>query len=151
MADIMTGQPQTPASVQKDENGIEVVTDFPEPQFPGQTGHETWAFLDTTSQDSFFVRFRRLVNVNGVNYAEVDYSRYCNGPRKVRWLSLTEFKALKKCQPGDDLRCIRLFGKPFVLAQNGSKSGRVISPKEWDEICRSKHWYPELYNQLVEE
>ncbi len=134
--------------VQKDEYGIEIVTDFPEPLSPGVKGYETWAFLDT-SQD-FFARFRRLVNVNGTHYAEVDFSHFSNNPRKVRWVRLTEFAALKKCQPGDDLHCIWLLGKPYVLAERSSERSRTLTHKEWDEMCNNRHFYPEFHNRLVE-
>lgn len=148
MTEVTTEQIITP-TVQKDEHGIEIVTDFPEPVFPGQQGYETWAFLDT-SRD-FFARFRRLINVEGTHYAEVDYSSSSNNPtRKVRWVRLTEFTALKKCQPGDDLRCLWLFGKPYVLAERSCERGRKLTEKEWDEMCNHRHFYPEFYNRLVE-
>jgi hypothetical protein len=150
MTELATEQTQT-VSVQRDENGIEIVTDFPEPQFPGQKGYETWAFLDTRARDHFFARFRRLVNVNGIRYAEIDYAAFMNQQeRKVRWCSLTDFKALEKCKSGDNLHCIWMVGKPYVLAITGSERGRDLTQKEWDDLCNGRYIFPEFYNRLVE-
>ncbi|MFA5346931.1 MAG: hypothetical protein WC294_02245 [Methanoregula sp.] len=140
MTEVTTEQPKT-QTVQKDENGIDIVTG----------PFETWAFLDTRARNHFYARFRRLVNVNGIRYAEIDYACSSNEPEwKVRWCPLTEFVALPKCQPGDTAHCLWLFGKPYVLAQKDCKSGRALTEKEWMEICRDRHFYPEHFNRLVE-
>jgi len=147
MTEVAQATTQTTA-VQKDENGIEIVADFPEPLTPGDRGYETWAFLDPAF--NFFARFRRLVNVNGTVYAEVDYSQYSNAPRKIRWVRLTEFAALAKLVPGDDVHCIWLRGKPYVLAERSCPRGKKLTEKEWDEICGGRLFFPEFYHRLVE-
>ncbi|AGB02415.1 hypothetical protein Metfor_1376 [Methanoregula formicica SMSP] len=150
MTEVESNENQAPV-VQKDKHGIEIVTDFPEPQFPGQKGYECWAFLQTNNLKSFFARFRRLVNVNGLHYAEVDYSHFSNTPqRKVRWILLADIPELGALHPGVDVNCIRLFGKTYVLALEGQGHGRKLSQTEWDQICKGRHWYPEHYNHLVE-
>lgn len=122
----------------KDENGIDIITG----------PYESWNFPDTSY--NFYARFRRLVNVGGILYAEVDYSLYMNGSRKVRWCRLTEFTALAKCKPGDDLNCRWVLGKPFVFARQASERGRPMTPEEWRKIDHSRHVYPEFYNRIVE-
>lgn len=127
--------------VQKDEQGIDIIN--------GRL--ETWNFVDT--QFSFFGRFRRLVNIAGTRYAEVDHSVSSNGDRKVKYVRLTEFSALEHCKPGDDLHCRWILHKPYIFAAN---RGKPISQKEWEKISFNPDVknvppnYPYDYNRLME-
>ncbi len=131
-------------AVQKDENGIDIIN--------GR--FDSFFFVDTTK--NFFARFRRLVNVNETLYAEVDHGMASNDPdRKIRYVRLIEFTALKKCKPGDDLHCRWLLRKPVVLAHQTCSRGRRLSEKEWREISSAPGAlappnYPLMYSRLVE-
>ncbi|MGB8219245.1 MAG: hypothetical protein WCE46_02545 [Methanoregula sp.] len=132
---------------QTDENGIAILTGV----------MDSWNFVNTSVGHEFFAKFRRLVNIEGNRYAEVDY-RTSGGnqpPVGIRYVRLTEFAALTKCQPGDDLNCRWLHGVPFVFAHRTSDRGRPLTIDEWDKLSfrqgdKSLVMFPEMYHRLVE-
>lgn len=93
---------------------------------------ESWNFVNTTAQADFFAKFRRLVDIGDIRYAEVDHSPYINGERNIRYVRLSEFLPLAKCKAGDDLHCRWLHGIPYVFAAAFCKIGRKITKEEWD-------------------
>lgn len=143
MTETATEQTQ-PVSVQKDENGIDIV----------KGPLESWNFIPD-NHDDFLAKFLRVVSIEGTQYAEVEVSDQVKGGQVIRYCRLLYYPGFTKCETGTPVHCRRILGKRYIFAEQSCKCGRILSQDEWTRIstspnCRTPLRYPDTHIRLLE-